>query len=461
MMTESNEMRPNQTVNKAYLKQSIGKADIMRFRDAMQKMLKNINANESEEHNKNLVIEFLSNAFYKNTNAINTKGKTDAAIYESSDSFKSDILVLIEAKGPGRPDMAKRTELNCKALHELILYYIREEEYQHNTKIKHLIITNCYEWFVFDKLVFYRLFLANKKFVKEVIDADRENTTDYVYGQVIRKRVEEVKHKLKYTYFDLSEYKDKLNDDTVITSRKFISIYKLLSPTHLLKLPFQNDHNALNRAFYNELLYIMGVEEVTDDKVKKIKRLKSKRQSYSLVEQAISHLDGYDFNDEQKLFEVALGLVLIWMNRLLFLKLLESQLLAFNKGTISKFLTSALIPDYDVLNDLFMKVLAVPVERRNEELQDTFKDVPYLNSSLFEMSKIERDYFAISGIRLGEMEVMTQTAVKDGNGKRIKGSLPTLDYLFRFLDAFDFGIEKQSDDGLLRQASKTIINASV
>lgn len=460
-MTESNELRPNQTVNKAYLKQSVGETEIIGFKEALRKMLNNINANESEEHNKNLVIAFLSNAFYKNTNAINTKGKTDAAIYESPDSLNSNILVLIEAKGPGRPDMAKRTELNCKALHELILYYIREEEYQHNTKIKHLIITNCYEWFVFDKLVFYRLFLANKKFVKEVIDADRENTTDYVYGQVIRKRVEEVKHKLKYTYFDLSEYKDKLNDDTVITSRKFISIYKLLSPTHLLKLPFQNDHNALNRAFYNELLYIMGVEEVTDDKVKKIKRLKSKRQSYSLVEQAISHLDGYDFNDEQKLFEVALGLVLIWMNRLLFLKLLESQLLAFNKGTISKFLTSALIPDYDVLNDLFMKVLAVPVERRNEELQDTFKDVPYLNSSLFELSKIERDYFAISGIRLGEMEVMTQTAVKDGNGKRIKGSLPTLDYLFRFLDAFDFGIEKQSDDGLLRQASKTIINASV
>ena len=458
---ENNEFRPSQAVNKAYLKQSVGETEIIGFKEALRKMLNNINANESEEHNKNLVIAFLSNAFYKNTNAINTKGKTDAAIYESPDSLNSNILVLIEAKGPGRPDMAKRTELNCKALHELILYYIREEEYQHNTKIKHLIITNCYEWFVFDKLVFYRLFLANKKFVKEVIDADRDNTTDYVYEQVIRKKVEEVKHKLKYTYFNLADFKGKLDDDAILTSRKFISIYKLLSPTHLLKLPFQNDHNALNRGFYNELLYIMGVEEVTDDKVKKIKRLKSKRQSYSLVEQAISHLDEYNINEEQKLFETALGLVLIWMNRLLFLKLLESQLLAFNKGTISKFLTSALIPDYDVLNDLFMKVLAVPVERRSEELQDTFKDVPYLNSSLFEMSKIERDYFSISGIRLGKMEVMTQTAVKDGNGKRIKGSLPTLDYLFRFLDAFDFGIEKQNDDGLLRQASKTIINASV
>ena len=458
---ENNELRPIQVVNTIYLKQSVGEDGIKCFRNAMQKMLKNVNADESEEHNKNLVMEFLSDAFYKHTNAINTKGKTDAAIYESPDSIYSPALVLIEAKGPGRPDMAKRTELNCKALHELILYYIREEEINHNTKIKHLIITNCFEWFVFDKACFYRFFLANKKFKNEVLVADRENTTDYVYEKVIRRKVEEVKHKLKYTYFDLSDYKGKLDDDTILTSKKFISIYKLLSPTHLLKLPFQNDHNALNRGFYNELLYIMGVEEVTDDKVKKIKRLKTKRQPYSLVEQTISHLDGYDLYEEQDLFDAALGLVLVWVNRLLFLKLLESQLLTFNKGATSKLLLSSRIPDYDILNDLFMKVLAVPIEQRNEEFREVFKDVPYLNSSLFEKSELEKRYFPVSGIRLGEMEVMAQTAVKDGNGKRMKGSLPTLEYLFRFLDAFDFGVEKQSNDSPLRQDSKTIINASV
>lgn len=458
---ENNELRPIQVVNKIYLKQPVGENDIKSFRSAMRKMLKNVNANESEEHNKNLVMEFLSNAFYKNTNAINTKGKTDAAIYESPDSIQSPALVLIEAKGPGRPDMAKRSELNCKALHELILYYIREEEINHNTKIKHLIITNCLEWFVFDKACFYRFFLANKKFKNEVLEADRENTTDYVYEKVIRRKVEEVKHMLKYTYFDLSDYKGKLDDDAILTSRKFISIYKLLSPTHLLKLPFQNDHNALNRGFYNELLYIMGVEEVTDDKMKKIKRLKTKRQPYSLVEQAISHLDGYDLYEEQDLFDTALGMVLVWVNRLLFLKLLESQLLTFNKGTTSKLLLSSRIPDYDILNDLFMKVLAVPIEQRNEEFREVFKDVPYLNSSLFEKSDLEKKYFPVSGIRLGEMEVMAQTAVKDGNGKRMKGSLPTLDYLFRFLDAFDFGVEKQSNESPLRQDNKTIINASV
>lgn len=459
---ENIELRPSQTVNKVYLKQAIDENDIVRFKNAMRKMLKNVNTDESEEHNKNLVMEFLSDAFYKNTNAINTKGKTDAAIYASPDSINSNILVLIEAKGPGRPDMAKRTELNCKALHELILYYIREEEGpRHNTEVKHLIITNCFEWFVFDKTNFYRLFLANKKFTKEVIDADRENNTDYVYEQVIRKKVEEVKHKLKYTYFNLADYKGKLDDDAVITTRKFIAIYKLLSPIHLLKLPFQNDHNALNRGFYNELLYIMGVEEVTDDSVKKIKRLKTKRQPYSLVEQAISHLDGYGLYKEDEVFDTALGLVLIWTNRLLFLKLLESQLITFHKGAMSKFLNNSFIPDYDVLNDLFMKVLAVPNEQREKELSEIFADVPYLNSSLFEMSDLERNYFPVSGIRMGTIEVMKLTAVKDNNGKRVKGPLPTLDYMFRFLDAFDFGIEKQNAENPLRQESKTIINASV
>lgn len=66
-MMENNELRPNQTVNKAYLKQTVEKTEIIRFREAMRKMLKNVNANESEEHNKNLVMEFLSDAFYKNT----------------------------------------------------------------------------------------------------------------------------------------------------------------------------------------------------------------------------------------------------------------------------------------------------------------------------------------------------------------------------------------------------------
>ena len=100
---ENIELHPSQAVNKVYLKQAIDENDIIRFKNAMKKMLKNVNTDESEEHNKNLVIEFLKDAFYKSTNAVNIKGKTDAAIYASPDSINSNILVLIEAKGPNRP----------------------------------------------------------------------------------------------------------------------------------------------------------------------------------------------------------------------------------------------------------------------------------------------------------------------------------------------------------------------
>jgi len=32
----------------------------------------------------------------------------------------------------------------------------------------------------------------------------------------------------------------------------------LFSPEHLLKLPFQNDNNTLNKGFFDELLHIIG-----------------------------------------------------------------------------------------------------------------------------------------------------------------------------------------------------------
>ena len=43
MKMENNELRPSQAVNKAYLKQSIGETEMIRFKEAMRKMLKNVN----------------------------------------------------------------------------------------------------------------------------------------------------------------------------------------------------------------------------------------------------------------------------------------------------------------------------------------------------------------------------------------------------------------------------------
>lgn len=457
--------KPTQVVAKAYLRQPVAESDATTFRNALKELLQRIDPDESEEFNKNLVANFFNESLYRDrTYMVNTYERTDMAIYSNVGTREEHPVVLFEFKGPNRPDMVTTDDLKRKALYELILYYIREEVKNHNTDIKHLVITNCWEYFVFEKSLFYQLFARNRRFADKVLEADNSNdSTDYIYNEIIRPEVERVEHRLHFTYIDLRELKSGLSNDEILRNRKFLSVYKFFSPIHLLKLPFSSDHNSLNRAFYTELLYIMGVEDVKEDngEVHKIKRLRSGRQQYSLVEQAYAKLEDYPkLTTEEQRFESALGLTLTWINRVLFLKLLESQLASFNRGQEMRFLDTNHIRDYDALHDLFMQVLAKPENERNEDMRKMFPMVPYLNSSLFELSAIEQEYFAVSGIRLGEIKVHPRTVLTDGSGRRITGNLSALDYLFRFLDAYDFG-SSPDDDDTIRPESKTLINASV
>ena len=354
-------------------------------------------------------------------------------------------------------------DFKWKSLYELVLYYIREEIQKKNTDVKHLIITNCWEYFIFEKKLFYQLFAKDRKFVQNILNADTGgDNTDYIYNAIIKPKVEEIESKLQFTYLDLKRFEKNIGSEDILNNKYFVSAYKLFSPVHLLKQPFKSDHNTLNKNFYKELLYIMGVEEIVDKETHKIIRLKENKQDYSLLEQTYAKLEDYSsVTDEEKRFETALGLVLIWVNRILFLKLLESQLKSFNIDTDVKFLNTEHINDYDGLNDLFFKVLAKPLKERSKELDMQFPNVPYLNSSLFEMSKIEETYFAVSGIRLGEMEIYKQTVLKDDKGRKRTGKIKTLDYFLSFLDAYDFGAEHSSENSLIHENSKTLINASV
>ena len=456
-------LKPRQSILKAYLREPISETELASFRTAMQTMLGRIDSSQHEEFNKNLVIDFFNQSLYKgNKYMVNTRDRADLAIYSES----GQPAVLFEFKGPGRPDMVSKENLKEKALYELILYYIREEEKYHNTDIKHLIITNCWEYFIFDKKDFYQLFASNKQFVQRVLSSDNGSSkdgNDFIYNKIIKPYVENIENKLKFTYLNLHDFTGKIKESNIVENKDFLAAYKLLSPAHLLKLPFSSDHNTLNTGFYQELLYIMGVEEVVEDRVHKIKQLrKDDYQPYSLVEQVYSKLEDYSkITDDAQRFETALGLVLTWINRILFLKLLESQQESFNNNEEVRFLNTRHIKDYDVLNDLFFKVLAKPVKERSSEMMEQFPTVPYLNSSLFEMSQLEEEYFPISGIRMGEMDVFAKTVLRDGRGRKISGRKQTLNYLFEFLDAYDFGSERNTDKGLVRHESKTLINASV
>ena len=145
-------LTPNQSVLKAYLKESVSVNELQAFRKAIQTLLTRINPSESEGFNKNLVMDFLSGSLYRsNSYMVNSLHNTDLAIYSDVSSPNEHPVVLFEFKGPSRPDMVTKSDLKKKAMYELVLYYIREEVQKRNTDIKHLIITNCWEYFVFEK----------------------------------------------------------------------------------------------------------------------------------------------------------------------------------------------------------------------------------------------------------------------------------------------------------------------
>lgn len=164
-----------------------------------------IKETESEEFNKNLVIECLNKSLYQDGQyMVNTYQRTDLAIYAEVGTPNEHPVVLFEFKGPSRPDMVSRENLKKKALYELILYYIREEAINHNTEIKHLVITNCWEYFIFEKRLFYQLFARNKRFVQRVLDADTSSDrNDYIYERIIKPEVEKVERRLQFVYLDL------------------------------------------------------------------------------------------------------------------------------------------------------------------------------------------------------------------------------------------------------------------
>ena len=168
----------------------------------------------------------------------------------------------------------------------------------------------------------------------------------------------------------------------------------------------------------------------------------------------------YGETTDEKLFNIALELNITWINRVLFLKLLEGQLINYHGGDKSyAFLNFDKLRQYDDLNTLFFQVLAKKFEDRNSDVRKAFEKVPYLNSSLFEPTELEHTTLMMSNLRDDKkIPLLGNTVLKDGQGKKRTGELNTLQYLFEFLDAYDFASEGTEE---IQEENKTIINASV
>ena len=470
-------LEPRKALNKAFLKIKPNRTGIELFKQNLILLLDSIKEKESEEFHKNLISDFLKNTYYSPNHFINTKGRNDLVIHIGKDA-KSNVGVIIEAKSPSnKTEMLSQKNINSKALQEMVLYFLRERITHKNLEVKNVVATNVNEWYIFDAQLFDKLFAQNKNLVKQFQDFEEGKlsgtNTDFFYREIAKPYIETVLDKLEYTYFDLASYDKIVRNEDKGDDAKLIVLYKLLSPEHLLKLSFANDSNSLDKNFYNELLHLIGLTETKEGGKKLIQRPKAgQRNDGSLLENVINQLDSLDklsrlpnvkqYGDthEERLFTVGLELCITWVNRILFLKLLEAQLISYHKGDKSyAFLHKDLLHDYDNLNALFFMVLAKKPEERNDRVKTLFAKVPYLNSSLFEPTELEHQTLFISGLEDDiQLPIVSGTVLKDANGKKLTGTHKAIDYFFDFLDAYDFASEGSEE---IQEDNKTLINASV
>ena len=464
----------SKSLNKAYRQVSVDKSSFDVFKSQLKALYEQIATIDTEEKLKGDLMDFLKLSFYGQNYKVSPNGKIDCAIHLGN-TIEDPVGVIIEVKMPTNvSEMITRDNLNKKALQELLLYYLRERVGKKNIQLKQLVVTNIYEFFVFDAQEFERVFYSNKKLVKrfEEFKAGEltSDKTEFFYKEIAADYISQSSDKLAFTYFDIRDYKkhlDKGND------RRLIELYKVFSPEHLLKKSFMTDSNKLNTKFYSELLYIIGLEEVEDkDSHKRIitRRKEAERNQASILENAINVLDSEDLLDyyperfsygkdrKEQLFNIALSLTISWVNRILFLKLLEAQLIKYHKGDSSySFMNLNKITDYDELNKLFFQVLAKRPQDRKDVINAKYGKVPYLNSSLFEVSSLEKGTIRISNLENHDLPLFGGTVLREGTKPRYR-QLPTLRYLLEFLDAYDFASEGNEE---IQENAKPLINASV
>jgi adenine-specific DNA-methyltransferase len=396
MTLQLNTLTPVKALNKAYFKEKVSRNDIEKFKKNLITLFDKVEAGYSEDTLKDYITEFLRNTWYNPNHALTiNKERKDLTIHNGK-TAKDPVAVIAEIKKMDSPEMMSADKPNVKALHELVLYYLQERITLGNNQIKYLLATDVNGWILIDANEFDKKIYGNTKIKKlyEVFVNDKKDNP--FFYEELKKILADTEDTITATHFNLNEYKKIITNADKADDRKLIALYKILSPVHLVKLSFANDSNSLDKNFYSELLHLIGLEEIKDGGKKLIQRKKESSEA-SLIENAIIKLKDKDcirelpdatrfgLTADEQAYNIALELCITWVNRILFLKLLEAQLYAYHHGDAAYlFLNDTLIHDFDELNNLFFQVLAEKPESRRERLQIKFSKVPYLNSSLFE-----------------------------------------------------------------------------
>ncbi|GAA8896219.1 class I SAM-dependent DNA methyltransferase [Helicobacter pylori] len=414
------------------------KETIENFEKEINSLLENAKRQDGEEFQKNEINSFLKNAYGYHCN---THEKVDSAIYVDGKAW-----VLIEVKALNNKNEFPKNRENplSKAFCQMVFYFLKEIE--NNNSLKHAIICNAHEFFLFDCKDL--LFLKDDKRIKKLHkDCDQKEGTDTAtkrfYSDLEEYLTKDFKGELRYTHFNLSSYDPK---------EELPLIYQVLSHEVLLKQKKTLDANTLNKDFYEELLYILGLEEQNEKGKILIKPSRTGNSLSDALKKAYKNLD-----DEE-----VMALLIAWNNRILFLRLLESLLISFNHFE-KPFLTIENFKDFNALNTLFFEVLA---KKNNERLKEIKEDkilgkIPYLNSSLFDKTPLELKGHEIRLLNNESLEIYPKSILKKDKDYQKEKDLPLLEYLFKFLHAYDFTTTPKDIKDNKNTSESRLINPSV
>ncbi|GAA7643064.1 hypothetical protein HpMMM59_04110 [Helicobacter pylori] len=421
---------------KKYNPQEPKKETIENFEKEINSLLENAKGQDGEEFQKNEINSFLKNTYDYHCN---TYKKVDSAIYVDGEAW-----VLIEAKAlNNRIEFPKdRENPLSKAFCQMVFYFLKE--IKNNNSLKHAIICNAHEFFLFDCKDFCILFQNDKK-IKQLHKncAKNEGTdpsTKRFYSDLEEYLKKDFKGELRYTHFNLSSYDPK----------ELSLIYQVLSHEVLLKQKKTLDANTLNKDFYEELLYILGLEEQNEKGKILIKPSRTQNSLSDALKKEYNNLD-----DEE-----VMALLIAWNNRILFLRLLESLLISF-KHFEKPFLTIENFKDFNALNTLFFEVLAKKNNEREIKEDKILGKIPYLNSSLFDKTPLESNGHEIKRLDNESLEIYPKSVLKKDEKYKNEKALPLLEYLFTFLHVYDFTTTPKDIKDNKNTSESRLINPSV
>lgn len=412
------------------------KETIENFEKEINSLLENAKRQDGEEFQKNEINSFLKNTYDYHCN---TYEKVDSAIYVDGKAW-----VLIEVKALNNKNEFPKDRKNplSKAFCQMVFYFLKEIE--NNNSLKHAIICNAHEFFLFDCKDLLNLFQNDKEITKLHKNcASKEGTdpkTKRFYSDLEEYLKKDFKGELCYTHFNLS------SDDPKEL------IYQVLSHEVLLKQKKTLDANTLNKDFYEELLYILGLEEQNEKGKILIKQSHTKNSLSDALKKEYKNLD-----DEE-----VMALLIAWNNRILFLRLLESLLISF-KHFEKPFLTIENFTNFNALNTLFFEVLAKKNNERSEKIKEgkILGKIPYLNSSLFDKTPLESNGHEIKLLNNEPLEIYSKSILKKDENYQKEKALPLLKYLFTFLHVYDFTTTPKDIKDNRNTSESRLINPSV